>query len=129
MSKKILNTEKAPAPIGPYNQSVEANGFLFVSGQIPIVPETGEILKGPVADQARQSLKNLGAVLENARLSFEDVVKTTVFLSDINDFAEVNAVYGEYFPSETAPARSCVEVANLPKGVAVEIEVVASMNK
>lgn len=129
MSKTIKNTEKAPSPIGPYNQSVEANGFLFVSGQIPIIPESGELVKGPAADQARQSLKNLGAILENAGLSFEDVVKTTVFLSDINDFAAVNAVYGECFPSETAPARSCVEVANLPKGVAVEIEVIAALNK
>ena len=125
--KKILNTKKAPAPIGPYNQSVEANGFLFVSGQIPGSPETGEWVKGPAADQARQSLKNIAAILENAGLSFENVVKTVVFLSDINDFASVNAVYAECFPSESAPARSCVEVANLPKGVAVEIEVIAAL--
>ncbi|MBO7435443.1 RidA family protein [bacterium] len=125
--KKILNTKKAPAPIGPYNQSVEANGLLFVSGQIPVIPETGELVKGPAADQARQSLKNIAAILENAGLSFENVVKTVVFLSDINDFASVNAVYAECFPSESAPARSCVEVANLPKGVAVEIEVIAAL--
>ena len=125
MTKQILNTDKAPAPIGPYNQAVAVNGFLFVSGQIPIIPETGELCTGSAAEQARQSLENLKAILQNAGTSFEKVVKTTVFLSDINDFAAVNAVYGEYFASETAPARSCVEVANLPRKVAVEIEVIA----
>lgn len=125
MSKKILNTEKAPAPIGPYNQSVSAAGLLFVSGQIPIIPETGDLCTGTAAEQARQCLKNIGAILANAGLTYEAVVKTTVFLSDINDFKAVNEVYGEYFPSDTAPARSCVEVANLPRKVAVEIEVTA----
>ena len=125
MSKKILNTEKAPAPIGPYNQSVAANGFLFVSGQIPIIPATGELVTGSAAEQAEQCLKNIGEILKNAGISFDAVVKATVFLSNMNDFASVNEVYGKYFSSETAPARSCVEVAKLPKGVAVEIEVIA----
>jgi|SRR5690606_17109431 endoribonuclease L-PSP, putative len=123
-SKKIINTSHAPAPIGPYNQAVKAGDTLYVSGQIALSPETGELIQGTVADEARQVLKNINAVLTEAGYSFADVVKTTIFLQDMNDFAVVNQVYGEYF-TESAPARETVAVAGLPKNVKVEISVVA----
>ena len=123
MTKRI-NTEKAPAAIGPYSQGVAAGNFLFVSGQLPIDPKTGSIDADNVADQARQSLTNLSQILEAAGTSMDKVVKTTCFLSDINDFAAFNGVYAKYFP-EGAPARSCVEVAALPLGAKVEVEVIA----
>ena len=124
MSKQIINTEKAPSPIGPYNQSVLANGFLFVSGQIPIDPSTGNLVSGNVKIEAHQCLKNLKAILEEAKLTFEHVVKTTIFLSDMNLFAEVNEVYGSYFKGDF-PARETVAVKGLPKGVNVEISMIA----
>ena len=124
MSKEVITTQQAPAPIGPYNQAIKAGNTLYVSGQIALSPETGELVQGTVADEARQVLQNLGAILETAGFSFTDVVKTTIFLRDMNDFATVNAIYGEYF-TEQPPARETVAVAGLPKNVKVEISVIA----
>lgn len=123
--KKIISTDNAPKAIGPYSQAVEAGGFLFLSGQIPIVPATGEIVVGDVAIQTEQVLKNIEAVLVASGLSFEDVVKTTVFITDMNDFATINAVYAKAF-TVNPPSRSCVQVARLPKDVQVEIETIAA---
>lgn len=122
--KKILRTDKAPAPVGPYSQAVEAGGFLFCSGQIAIDPASGAVLTGPIEDQAKQVLENIGAVLAEAGLGFQNVVKTTIFLTKMDDFATVNEVYSRYF-TEQPPARSTIAVSGLPKGVHVEIEVVA----
>ncbi|HRH47278.1 MAG TPA: RidA family protein [Panacibacter sp.] len=127
MSKQIINTEKAPAPIGPYNQSVKAGGMLFISGQIPINPATGEIVSGDIKTETHQSMQNLEAILSEAKLTFEHVVKTTIFLSDMSLFAEVNEVYGTYFKGDY-PARETVAVKGLPKGVNVEISMIASIN-
>jgi len=122
--KEIINTMNAPAPIGPYNQAIKAGNTLYVSGQIALSPESGILVQGTVAAEARQVLSNLGAVLTAAGYSFADVVKTTIFLRDMDDFGAVNEVYGEYF-TEQAPARETVAVAGLPKNVNVEISVVA----
>ena len=127
MPKQIINTEKAPAPIGTYNQSVKDGGFLFISGQIPINPATGDIVSGSIEDEANQAMKNLEAILSEAKLTFEHVVKTTIFLSDMNLFARVNEVYGSYFKGDY-PARETVAVKGLPKGVNVEISMIASVN-
>ena len=127
MSKQIINTEKAPAPIGPYNQSVKAGGMLFISGQIPINPATGEIVSGDIKAETHQSMQNLEAILSEAKLTFEHVVKTTIFLSDMSLFAPVNEVYGSYFTGDY-PARETVAVKGLPKGVNVEISMIASIN-
>ena len=124
MTKRI-NTEKAPAAIGPYSQGVAAANFLFVSGQLPIDPKTGSIDADNVADQARQSLTNLSQILEAAGTSMDKVVKTTVFIQHMDDFAVMNEVYAQFFQGEVLPARSAVEVAKLPKGALVEIEAVA----
>lgn len=124
MPKQEIATEKAPAAIGPYAQAVRSGGFVFTSGQIPVNPVDGTI-PAAVEDQARQALANLGAVLEKAGAGFEDVVKTTVLIRHIEDFAAVNAVYAAFF-KEPYPARSCVEVSALPKGALLEIEAVAS---
>ena len=124
MTKTIINAKNAPAAVGPYVHAVKAGDFLFSSGQIGLVPETGELFEGIVA-QTEQVLKNLGAVLEEAGMTYSDVIKTTVFLDNIGDFATVNEIYARYFATN-APARSCVEVANLPKGALVEIEVIAA---
>ena len=123
-NKTIINTAQAPAPIGPYNQAVKAGNTLYVSGQIALSPETGELVEGTVSDEARQVLENLRAVLAEAGYAFTDVVKTTIFLRDMNDFGAVNTVYGTYF-TEQAPARETVAVAGLPKNVNVEISVIA----
>ena len=123
-AKRIVSTDKAPGAIGPYSQAVVAGGMVFCSGQIAIVPESGELLDGDVALQTRQVLLNMKAVLEAAGSSLEKVVKTGVFLKDMNDFAAMNAVYAEFFTSEQ-PARAAVEVARLPKDVLVEIDCVA----
>ena len=120
--KKVISTTKAPAAIGPYSQAIEANGFVFASGQIPVNPETGEIPAG-IEAQAEQSCKNVGALLEAAGTDFSHVVKTTCFLADMADFAKFNEVYAKYFVSK--PARSCVAVKDLPKGVLCEIEALA----
>ncbi|SEM28380.1 2-iminobutanoate/2-iminopropanoate deaminase [Paenibacillus sp. cl141a] len=123
MSKHIISTDKAPGAIGPYSQAVEINGFVYTSGQLGLNPATGEFGEG-VQEQAKLSLSNVKAILEAAGTSLEQVVKTTVFLKDMNDFAAVNEVYGSFF-SEPYPARSAVEVARLPKDGLVEIEVIA----
>jgi 2-iminobutanoate/2-iminopropanoate deaminase len=125
MKKEIVRTDKAPLPVGPYNQAVKAGNLVFCAGQIPLDPKTGEIIQGSVADQTRQVLTNLKAVLEAAGSSLENIVKANVFLKDMNQFAEMNKVYSEFFKDATAPARSTVEVARLPKDARVEIEAVA----
>jgi 2-iminobutanoate/2-iminopropanoate deaminase len=122
--KKIINTDAAPSPIGPYNQAVLANGFLFLSGQIAINPENGEIDLTTIAEETHQVMRNIKAVLLEAEYDFENVVKTTIFLSDMSLFAEVNEVYGSYFQTNF-PARETVAVKGLPKGVNVEISVTA----
>jgi 2-iminobutanoate/2-iminopropanoate deaminase len=124
MPKQILNTEKAPAPIGPYNQSVMAGGFLFISGQIPIDPSSGELVSGDIKTEAHQCMKNIQAILTETKLTFEHVVKTTIFLTDMNLFTDVNEVYGSYFKGDY-PARETVAVKGLPKGVNVEISMIA----
>lgn len=125
MSKKIIKSSNAPQPIGPYNQAVLIGNLIYTAGQIPMDPKTNELIKGTVADQTHQVIKNLKAVLEAGGSSLERVVKSTVFLKNINDFSEMNKVYAEYFDAKIAPARSTVEVARLPKDALVEIEVVA----
>jgi len=126
MDKDIICTDKAPAPIGPYSQAVEVNGTLYCSGQIPINPATGNIPETAEA-QTHLVLSNLRAVIEEAGAELEDVVKTTIFLTDLKLFASVNAIYGEYFDEATAPARSTVQVAALPKGVLIEIDAIAAL--
>ncbi len=125
MEKKIIFTEQAPAPIGPYNQAVSFGNFLFVSGQIAIDQSTGNLITENVIDETRQVMKNLEAVLAAGGMNFSNVVKSTIFLMDMKQFATVNEIYGEYFP-ENAPARETVQVAGLPKGVNVEISVIAA---
>ena len=122
--KQAISTEKAPAAIGPYSQAIEANGFVYASGQLPIDPATGQFPEGGIKEQTRQSILNAQAILESAGLTLANVVKTTVFLADMNDFAEMNAVYAEFFP-EACPARSAFAVKTLPKGARVEIECIA----
>ena len=121
--KKVISTEKAPAAIGPYSQAVEVNGMVYTSGVIPVVPETGEIPEGSVA-QAKQALANLSHLLEAAGCGMEHVVKTTVFIKEMNDFGAINEVYQTFFDG-LYPARSCVEVARLPKDVMLEVEAIA----
>lgn len=125
MSKVIINSPNAPAPVGPYNHSVLANNTLYVSGQIAINPATGELVQDSIEEETHQVLKNLGAILETAGLGFEDVLKCSVFVADMNMYGRINAVYAQYFKEETAPARELVEVANLPKFVNVEISAIA----
>ncbi|MFO8089034.1 MAG: RidA family protein [Desulfatiglandaceae bacterium] len=124
MEKKIVQTSNAPAAVGPYSQAVKTESMVFVSGQIGLVPETGIMVEGGVEVQAKKCLENLRAVLEAAGSSMENVVQATVFLADINDFAAVNTVYGEFFKSDP-PARACVQAAALPKGALVEVAAVA----
>jgi 2-iminobutanoate/2-iminopropanoate deaminase len=124
MSKETLNTTNAPAAIGPYNQAVKADKTLYVSGQIPLIPETMELVTSGVADEAHQVLKNIGAILAHAGYGFQDVVKTSIFLSDMDNFAIINEVYAQYF-TENQPARETVAVKTLPKNVNVEISVIA----
>ena len=125
--KKIINTERAPEPIGPYNQAVKSGHLLYTSGQIPIDPKTGEMVPGGIREQAIQVLENLKAVLEAAGSTVDDTIKTTVFLADMADFPELNTIYAEYFGEDNAPARSTVQVAALPKGALVEIEAIAKI--
>jgi len=122
--KEIINTNQAPAPIGPYNQAVKAGNTLYISGQIPLSPETNELIVGDIAGETKQVLENLHAILMAADYSFADVVKTSIFLSDMANFGAVNEVYAEYF-TENAPARETVAVKGLPKGVNVEISLIA----
>lgn len=125
MAKKIINTTDAPAPIGPYSQAVMYGDMLYTSGQIAIDPKSGEMVMESIQAETRQVMENLKAVLAAADMSFENVIKTTIFLNDMGQFAEVNAIYGEYFDADTAPARETVQVANLPKYVNVEIGMIA----
>lgn len=120
--KKIISTDKAPAAIGPYSQAIEVGNMVFTSGVIPVVPATGEIPEG-IEAQARQAIGNLVALLNEAGVQTEDVIKTTVFIKNMDDFAKINAIYSEFFV-ENCPARSCVEVARLPKDVLIEIEAI-----
>lgn len=126
--KKIVRTDKAPLPVGPYNQAVIANGLVFTAGQIAIDPATNQLVPGDVEAQTRLVMENLRAVLNAAGTSLERVIKTTIFLKDMNDFPRVNAVYGSSFEAASAPARSTVEVSRLPKDVLVEIECIAEVN-
>ena len=123
--KKIITTSNAPAPIGPYNQATLINGTLYISGQIPINPATGELIEGDIKKETIQSMENLKAILEEANMTFENVVKTSIFVKDMHQFAAINEAYGTYFNADTAPARETVEVANLPKFVNVEISMIA----
>ncbi|MCC4213801.1 RidA family protein [Leeuwenhoekiella parthenopeia] len=123
--KKIVSTPNAPAPIGPYNQAIFAGDTLYISGQIPLDPKTGELVSGSIAEETETVMKNLQAILTEAGLTFEHVVKSSIFLSDMGSFGAVNEVYGSYFDEATAPARETVEVANLPKYVNVEISMIA----
>jgi len=125
--KHIQNTENAPAPIGPYNQAVKSGHLLYTSGQIPIDPATGQKVEGGIREQSIQVLENLKAVVETAGSTLEDVIKTTVFLADMGDFPEFNTIYADYFIEENAPARSTIQVAALPLGSLVEIELVAKV--
>lgn len=123
--KKIIKTKNAPAPIGPYNQAVMTGNMLFISGQIAINPKTGELEISDLKKETSLVMENLKAILAEAGLGFENVIKTSIFISDMNNFAQINEVYGKYFDPETAPARETVEVANLPKFVNVEISAIA----
>lgn len=124
---QVIRTEQAPAPVGPYNQAIAASGqLIFVAGQIPLDPKTGEIVgDGNIAKQTQQVMSNIEAILRAAGASWDSVVKTTVFLNDLANFTDMNQIYAQYFPEETAPARACVEVSRLPKDVLVEIECIA----
>ena len=124
--KKVINTKAAPAAIGPYSQAIKVGNLVYTSGQIPINPATGNFVEGGIKEQTRQSLTNVKAILEEVGLTMGNVIKTTVFMADMSDFADMNAVYAEFF-SEPFPARSAVAVKTLPKGALVEIEVVASL--
>lgn len=123
--KKIIETPKAPAPIGPYSQAVLFDNTLYTSGQIAIDPASGKLISENISQETTQVMKNIGAVLEEAGMTFEQVIKTTIFIKDMDDFQQINAVYGSFFNEATAPARETVEVARLPKDVNVEISVLA----
>lgn len=123
--KKIIFTENAPAPIGPYNQAVLKNDTLYASGQIAINPQTGELITDNILDETKQVMKNIAAILEAADMTFEHIVKATIFIMDMNNFTAINGVYGSYFDEKTAPARETVQVACLPKNVNVEISIIA----
>ena len=123
--KKIIKTDKAPAPIGPYNQAVLTGNTLYTSGQIAIHPETGVLVLETIKEETKQVMENMKQVLLAAEMTFEDVIKSSIFISDMHNFADINAVYGTYFNDDTAPARETVEVANLPKFVNVEISMIA----
>ena len=124
---EVTNTTNAPAAIGPYSQAISANGFLFASGQIPLSPETGEVVGTTITEQAEQSCKNVGGILEANGLTYANVIKTTCFLADMADFAAFNEVYAKYFTGK--PARSCVAVKALPKGVLCEVEVIGYLGE
>lgn len=125
--KEIINSKQAPAPIGPYNQAVLKNGFLFTSGQIAIDPTTGELVNNTIEEETKQVMTNLAAVLKEADMDFSHVIKATIFISNMGDFGKINEIYASYFNEKTAPARETVEVANLPKYMNVEISVIASL--
>lgn len=125
MKKKIINTSNAPSPIGPYNQGVMINKTLYISGQIPLNPETMELIEGGVKRETKQVMKNLEAVLNAAKMSFENVVKASIFISDMENFGKVNEIYASYFDHRTAPARETIAVKTLPKSVRIEISMIA----
>ena len=125
MKKEIIKTDKAPAPIGPYNQAIKTGNMIFISGQIAINPATGELETGDLETETKLVMENLKAILTEASCTFENVIKTSIFISDMNNFAKINEIYDTYFQAETAPARETVEVANLPKFVNVEISAIA----
>lgn len=125
--KKIIFTDKAPAPIGPYSQAVVAGNMLYTSGQIALHPETGELVTGDIETETKQVMENMKAVLDAAGTTFENVIKSTIFISDMDDFAKINGVYGAYFNEKTAPARETVQVAKLPKNVNVEISMIVAL--
>ena len=125
--KKIIKTENAPKPIGPYNQAVIAGNYMFISGQIALNPKNSELITGEIKKETTQVMENLKAILSEASLTFENVVKTTIFLSDMNDFSSVNEIYGSYLNNSTAPARETVQVSKLPVGVNVEISMIAML--
>ncbi len=126
--KKIIKTSSAPEPVGPYSQAIESGGFVFVSGQGPINPETNQLVQGDIKSQTRRVLENIFEILKAAELTMKDVVKTTVFLTDLNNFKDMNEIYSEYF-AEGKPARSTVQVARLPLDISVEIDAIAVKNK
>jgi len=127
MNRQIISTQKAPAPVGPYQQAVRSGNLVFTAGQIPIDPQTNQLVTGGIEDQTERVIQNLKAILEAAGTSLERVVKTTVYLRDMNDFPAMNTIYAGFFHAGTAPARSTVQVARLPKDVAVEIEAIAEV--
>lgn len=126
MDKKVISTTAAPAAIGPYSQAVAANGLVFCSGQVPLDPETGELLSGSIAEETQRCMRNLEAVLKEAGSALDSILKTTIYVTDMNDFAEVNEAYGSFF-TDAPPARATVGVAALPKGARVEVECVAAL--
>ena len=127
MMKKIINTGNAPAPVGPYNQAIAYNGVLYISGQIAIHPPSGALITSSIEEETRQVMENIKAILTEANIDFEAVIKCSIFVGDMNNYSRINAVYAAYFNEETAPARELVEVANLPKFVNVEISVIAAI--
>ncbi|MBT8281994.1 MAG: RidA family protein [Muriicola sp.] len=124
-SRKVIHTSKAPSPIGPYSQAILAGHTLFISGQIAMDPNTGELIEGDIKEETKKCMENLEAILTKASMGFEQVVKASIFVKDMKQFAEINEVYGSYFDASSAPARETVEVANLPKFVNVEISMIA----
>lgn len=123
--KEIINTKNAPAPIGPYNQAVKAGNTLYISGQIPLIPSTMELFSGTIKEETELVMQSLNSILEEAGMNFENVVKTTIFIDDMNNFQYINEVYGKYFQDENAPARETVAVKTLPKSVRIEISMIA----
>lgn len=126
--KKIIQTDKAPAPVGPYNQAIIHSGTLYISGQIALDPATGELVTGDIEAETRRVMENLHAILAEADLTFEDVIKCSIFVSDMNNYGRINEIYATYFDEATAPARELVEVANLPKFVNIEISAIAAFD-
>lgn len=125
MKKEIITTLNAPAPIGPYNQGIKVGNTLYISGQIPLIPSTMELFSGTIKEETQLVMEHLQAILEAAKMSFEHVVKSSIFLDDMNNFGEVNQVYGAYFDNDTAPARETIAVKTLPKSVRIEISMIA----
>lgn len=128
MNKKAIQTEKAPKPIGPYSQAIQAGNFLFLSGQIPIDPTTEELVKGDIQEQTQRVLENIKGIMESQGLGMDDIVKVTIFLKDLRKFSQVNELYGTYF-SKTPPARSTLQVSDLPRGAEIEIDAIAWIKK
>ena len=126
MRKKVINTAKAPSAIGPYNQSIRVNDTLFISGQIPLVPKTMELISGNIEEETHQVMKNLESIIKKAKMSFKNVVKATIYLDDMKNFSKVNEVYGSYFEKGDEPARETVAVKSLPKSVRIEISMIAA---